>query len=322
MRKGMRGWGAAIATLIAPLTASAQLTPPPPGTPVAPLAVPQHVVMPPTAPPNTAPIAAPAAAPAAAPIAAPIGEKPQGRKLLNTTNAQIDYRIDTVGPSGVGRVDVYMTPDRGQTWVKVGEDTDKQSPANVNLPGEGLFGIRLAITNGNGFGGRAPKSGDRPQFYVEVDATSPTVVIQPYEMVPNAGAIDLKWTAMDGNLAPEPVSLFYRGRPDSQWLPIAQNIKNEGSHRWLFPANVPPQIYLKLEVIDLAGNITKVETPSPILLDQTEPEATLVDVTGINRQAPAPVTPVSLPSAAPTVIPIPPTMPASLPVLPPAPGVR
>lgn len=315
MRKGLRVLGAAIATWIAPLAASAQTSPfipPPPGTPVAPVGVPQHVMP-------------PAGAPAAAP-SAPAAEKLQGRKMLNTTNASIEYRIDTVGPSGVGKVEIYMTPDRGNTWVKAGEDVDKQSPANVNLPSEGLFGIRLAITNGNGFGGRAPRSGDRPQFYVEVDASSPTVVIQPHEMVASAAAIDLKWTAMDANLAAEPVSLFYRGRPDTQWLPIAQNIKNEGSHRWAFPANVPPQIYLKLEVADLAGNVTKVETPTPILLDQTEPEATLIDVTGINRPAPqSPVTPVSAPAAPANVVPIPPampTMPTTLPSLPPAPGVR
>src|SRR5205085_11923068 len=107
----------------------------------------------------------------------------------------------------------------------------KQSPAQVNLPGEGLFGVRLAIVNGNGFGGKAPRPGDRPQFWVEVDATSPTVVLQPAEMVPSQGAIDIRWSAMDANLAAEPVSIFVRGRPSDAWRPIAEKVKNDGAYR-------------------------------------------------------------------------------------------
>ena len=302
MRKRLRVMGAMAMSLAAPQLAPAQsFTLPPPGTPVAPMNLPAH----------------------AAPAPSDRGDKPAGRKIINTTNAQIDYRIDTVGPSGIGRVDIYMTPDRGTSWVKLGEDADKQSPANVNLPGEGLYGIRLAIVNGNGFGGRAPVAGDRPQFYVEVDASSPQVNFHPVTMVPNMPAIDIRWSAHDANLAAEPVSIFYRTNPASIWLPIAQNIKNEGGYRWAFPRDLPGQVFLKLEVTDLAGNTTKVETPQPILLDQTEPEATLIDVTPIQRGQTNNLTPVSVPPAPiePPPIIIPPTTPASLPSLPPLPPI-
>ena len=50
--------------------------------------------------------------------------------------------------------------------------------------------------------------------------------------------------------------------------------------------DIGPQFFLKLEVVDLAGNVTKVETPTPILLDLSEPEATLVDVTGVQQRGP------------------------------------
>lgn len=211
------------------------------------------------------------------------GDRPANRKIINTTHASVDYRIDTVGPSGIGRVDIYLTPDKGQNWTKVAEDTDKRTPAEIDLPGEGLFGIRLAITNGNGFGGRAPKTGDRPSFYIEVDATSPFVQLQPIDMVPGSGAIDIRWTASDNNMAAEPVSIFYRTQSNGNWQPVARNLKNDGVYRWAFPREIGPQFFLKLEVADQAGNVTKVETPTPILLDMTEPEATLVDVTGVQR---------------------------------------
>ena len=241
-------------------------------------------------------------------------DKPANRKLINTTRAQIEYRIDTVGPSGIGRVDIYLTSDRGQTWNKVGEDPNKKSPLSVELPGEGLFGVRLAITNGNGFGGRPPRSGDRPSFFIEVDATSPQVQLLPFEMAANSGAIDLRWQASDANMGPEPVSIFYRARLDAPWQPIARNFKNDGVYRWTFPRDIGAQLFFKLEVVDLAGNMTKVETPTPFLLDQTEPEATLVDAVGVN-QRPQGMQPTQQPS-----VPSQPIQQPFAPSLPPYPG--
>src|SRR5262249_20573477 len=163
------------------------------------------------------------------------------------------YRIGQTGPSGISRVDVYMTADKGQSWSKIAEDADKSSPVEIDLPGEGLYGIRIAITNGNGFGGKAPKSGDRPSFFIEVDATSPFVQWQPIEMAANSGAIDIRWTASDNNMAPEPISIFYRTRPDGVWQPIARNVKNDGVYRWAFPREIAPQFFVKLEAVDMAG---------------------------------------------------------------------
>src|SRR5262249_52612440 len=77
-------------------------------------------------------------------------------QLINTTQATVEYRIDQVGPSGVGKVEIYMTPDNGQTWRRLSEDTAKRSPATITLPGDGVFGIRMVVSNGNGFGGKAP----------------------------------------------------------------------------------------------------------------------------------------------------------------------
>jgi hypothetical protein len=241
------------------------------------------------------------------PSGLPSSDKPADRKLLNTTTAQLEYRIDTVGPSGISRVDIYITRDRGQSWEKLAEDANKRSPVSINLPGEGLYGVRLAITNGNGFGGRAPKSGDRPQYVVEVDATSPRVEFHPYEIV--NGAIDIRWSASDANLGPEPVNIFYRARPDQSWQPIARNVKNDGVYRWAFPPEIGGQVFVKLEVADLAGNMTKVETPTPIMLDQTEPEATLVDVVGANRGPAAQSMPPAMPPTGYQPSPYPPALP-------------
>ena len=241
-------------------------------------------------------------------------DRPSDRKLINTTHAQIEFRVDKVGPSGIGKVEVFMTRDRGTSWEKLADCPNKRSPMEVDLPGEGVFGLRMVLSNGNGIGGHTPRPGERPQFYIEVDATSPTVQILPYEMVPGANALDIRWTATDANLGPEPVSIYYRTRADANWQPMVRNLKNDGVYRWAFPRDVGGQIFYKLEVVDLAGNMTKVETPTPILLDQTEPEATLIDIVGVGGRpaGQAPMQPPVQGIAPPTIPSMSPSMATSI----------
>jgi hypothetical protein len=191
----------------------------------------------------------------------------------------------------------------------------------VHLPGDGLYGVRLAITNGDGFGGTAPRPGERPQFYFEVDTTAPEVALQPYDLVPNLRAIDIRWIANDTNLTTAPVSLFYRTGPVLDWHPVARDIKNDSVYRWVMPRDLVTPIYFKIDVTDLAGNVTTVESPSPIVLDHAEVEATPVDVQPRDPSQTNTVVPVTTPPlsrrlpvrlSAPIQLPT----PASLPTLP------
>ena len=150
------------------------------------------------------------------------------KQILNTTHATLDYRIDQVGPSGVGKVEVYLTGDGGLNWQRLQEDPDRRSPAEIDLPGEGLFGIRLVITNGNGFGGTPPARGDAPTCWIEVDTTAPFVQLRPIDPAQN-GVMELRWTASDKNLGAEPVSLYYRVRPDGPWQAIAPTSRTKAS---------------------------------------------------------------------------------------------
>ncbi len=211
------------------------------------------------------------------------GSLPAGNKqVINTTRAVLDYRIDQVGPSGVGKVEVYLTSDQGQTWQKIGEDPDRRSPVEFDLPGEGTFGVRLAITNGNGFGGTAPQRGDQPTCTIEVDTSAPFVQLRPIEPIVANGTLEIRWQATDKNLGPEPVNLYYRSRTDGAWQVIARGLKNDGVYRWAFPRDASAQFYVKLEVTDLAGNTARAETPNAIVLDMTEPHASVVGVSGLS----------------------------------------
>lgn len=220
---------------------------------------------------------------------APKSARPaDNRRLLNTVRAVLEYRIDDVGPSGVSKVEVWMTGDEGRTWRRLQEDFDRRSPAEVNLPGEGVYGIRLAVTNGNGFGGSPPKSGDEATSCLEIDTTVPFVQLRDIDPLAKNGNLTICWAANDKNMSPEPVSLYYRTRRDGPWQVMAVNLPNSGSYQWAFPRQMGGQFFIRIEVRDEAGNIARAETNEPITLDLAEPRASVVNVTGINGGSPPP----------------------------------
>ncbi|HYT89473.1 MAG TPA: hypothetical protein VEL76_12275 [Gemmataceae bacterium] len=204
------------------------------------------------------------------------------RQLINTTHAVIKYRIDPVGPSGISKIEIYMSPDKGQTWRRMGEDVDRSSPAEIDLPGEGLYGIRLAVTNGNGFGGKAPAPNDAPTSWVEVDMTCPVVQLRDIDPNATGGTLEIRWVVSDKNLGAEPIKLFYAARREGPWVPIASNLKNDGSYRWAFPRDAGGQFFVRLEATDQAGNVARCETPQPVTLDMTEPNGVVVGISGVN----------------------------------------
>ena len=76
---------------------------------------------------------------------------------------------------------------------------------------EGIYGITLVAKSGVGLGDRAPQSGDRPQFWIEVDLTKPEVKIQDLQV--GAGLDKGKLTILpnerDKTCTPTPIRLSY-----------------------------------------------------------------------------------------------------------------
>ena len=261
-------------TPIVPMDISNQITPMP--TPIEPKTITQL--------PSPAELQNKVASPA--PVASENTQRPAGAtQLLNTINASIEYRLDQIGSSGVGKVEIYMTPDNGQSWHRLGDDADKRSPAEVRLPGDGVYGIRICVTNGNGFGGKAPIRGDAPQCTLEVDTTTPFLQLRSAELLHSAGQVELRWNATDKNLGSEPVTLSYRTGATGPWQVIARNLKNDGLYRWTFPRDAAGgQLFFKVEVTDQAGNVAQDISRQPVVIDVSEPRATVVGVSGSGRQ--------------------------------------
>jgi hypothetical protein len=227
-------------------------------------------------------------APPTAPLATTqMGDPKRGStpyQLINTTHASVEYKISELGPSGISRVEIYMTPDGGQSWHRLAEDADKRSPAEINLPGDGVYGIRIVLTNGNGFGGHPPRAGDNPHCMIEVDTSCPFVQLRSPELNPSAGHVEIKWVATDKNLGATPINLYYRARVEGKWELIARDLKNDGLYRWSFPRDISSQVTFKIEVADLAGNLSHDVSRQPLVIDVAEPRISVVGVSGNAKQ--------------------------------------
>jgi hypothetical protein len=202
-----------------------------------------------------------------------LGEAPGSVEVTNSTQVTLDYEVTRQGPSGVSKVEVYMTGDEGRTWQRLCEDLHPRPPMTVNLPGEGIFGLRLVVWSGAGLARRPPQPGDLPQMRIEVDTTSPVARLFPPQPDPTRrDALLLTWNASDRNLAANPITLQYAERPDGPWQTIAKELTNSGRYQWLLSPAGPFKVYLRMLVSDAAGNVGMDQTPEPVLIDLNEPE--------------------------------------------------
>jgi hypothetical protein len=208
------------------------------------------------------------------------------KHLVNKTHVFLQYQIDNVGSSGVGKIEVWMTPDKGQTWQKLAEVHKQPNPIEVDLPGEGLFGVKLVVSNGRGFGATPPANGEQPDWWIEVDTTKPVAELRGLRMGTgtDGGCVFITWSVQDKNLAGEPIDLYFALCREGPWQPIAQNLKNDGQFSWHMPAYVGTEAFVRLIAHDAAGNSTIADCAQPVPLDDmSRPRGRL---SGVSTTAP------------------------------------
>jgi hypothetical protein len=210
--------------------------------------------------------------------APPPGPRPH---MVNSRVFELEYDLQSVGPSGIKQVDLWCTRDGGRTWKLFAVDESKHSPMVVTVSEEGIYGFRMVVRNGAGLGSKEPKSGDPAEIVIGVDLTKPTARITAAEQGVGADAtkLNISWQASDNQmLAARPISLHYSQTRGGPWTPIATELENTGHYAWTIGNRAPQQAYLRLEARDEAGNVGAYETPQPIPLDRMSPAAHILDV--------------------------------------------
>ncbi len=201
--------------------------------------------------------------------------------LVDRPRFKLQYAVDDAGPNGPATVELWITQDGGRTWIRRGEDPDRTSPIDVDLGGEGTYGICLVAKSAAGLGDQPPAPGDPPQTWVEVDASPPAVQLDPVQVGTgvNSGKIAITWRATDLHLAPKSVSLSWRpDQPGAAWQPMVAGQENAGRYIWIVPQNVPPRFHVRVEAVDTVGHRGFAESTEsgPIMVDRSRPRTRII----------------------------------------------
>lgn len=222
--------------------------------------------------PNVSPVSVPVTPARDIGSMLPPGERPQ---MTNATRFHLDYDVDAVGPSGVAEVQLWATADAGHTWRMWGTDDDLESPFDVVVEEEGIFGFHVVVVGNNGMAGRRPRTGDPAGIWVGVDTTPPTAELTSatYGEGTDTGKLVIEWQAADRFLDARPVTLSFSESPDGPWTTIVSALPNDGRFAWPADPQLPSSVFLKLEVRDEAGNVATAQTKQPVHIDGLAPKA-------------------------------------------------
>ena len=245
-------------------------------------------------PPPSNVVLAQATAPAPAPVVPKTAARPLPPvRYVNSPFVLLEYELSKVGPSGVGCVEIYYTDNDGQRWELlandkkvVGSTSGGRQKGEIELPQDGVYGFTIVVKSQAQLKqeanaeDRKPQVGDVPEIRVEVDTVPPSAeLFPPRRDTTKSNALLLFWKASDKNLGSNAVTLEWAEKAVGPWSPIAANLPNSGKHSWQLPDRLPVEVFLRVRVVDLAGNEGNATTPQPVTVDLSEPEGRLTNVT-------------------------------------------
>ena len=111
--------------------------------------------------------------PPASPTPATLPSGRRGVRWVNSLTFDVDYDLQTVGPWGVAKVELWATRDGGRQWESLGADPDNRSPMRVTVPAAGVYGFRIVVDGANGVAAPTPAAGEQPELVVGVDLHEP-----------------------------------------------------------------------------------------------------------------------------------------------------
>ena len=200
-----------------------------------------------------------------------------GARVVNSRTFDVEYALESIGPWGIAKVELWGTHDGGRSWQSFGVDNDNRSPVRATVPTAGLYGFRILVDGANGAATPRPRNGDKPELVVAVDLDPPSAELLSAEVGQRnlTGHLVVRWNVTDTNLEPRPISLYYGTLPNGPWTTIATGLENTGGYTWRMERHVPDRFYLRLEARDVAGNSTTKQTAAPILLNRPQPTGRL-----------------------------------------------
>ena len=213
------------------------------------------------------------------------GPSKTNTQIISSKRFRLNYDINAIDPSGVGKVDLYITRDQGRSWLLWGQDPDNQSPFPVEVQEQGLYGFRIVVHSKDGLVGTGPSSGDDADMWVRIDSQTPLAQITsvPYGRGQEAGRLVINYRVSDDFLTLRPVRLAYSRSPQGPWTIIEDNLRNQGRYLWKVDRAVPDRIFLKIDAMDQAGNVGTHQLPQSVDVSGLVPRGTIHGVEPVGR---------------------------------------
>lgn len=212
-------------------------------------------------------------------VAEPVGNGLAGTgvqiRYSNSRKFSLEYEIESAGLSGVNDVELWGTRDRGLTWKRWGSDPDRESPFDIETINDGAYGFRIVVVAANGLATPRPIENDLPDIFVVVDSEAPSIRITgaAYGEGNQTGSLVIRYQCTDLNLPQRPITLSFGPSISGPWSTIAAGLENEGAYLWPADPNLPRQIYLRIDALDLAGNMGTYILDTPIDVQGLAPRA-------------------------------------------------
>lgn len=205
--------------------------------------------------------------------------------IVNKPKFDLNYDIVSVGRSGVGSVELWYTRNQGKSWEILTRDADTMTPVTVELPADGVYGLKLVVKNGAGIGDSAPLPGESPQSWVILDRTAPTGELTNADIRVGSAVpqMRLRWKSDDQYPVNKPVTLYWGIGKDGPWQLIADQLDAKGEYPWTMPDATPARIAIKMEVEDKGGN-RGVFVFSDIAADASRPRGFIRDILPIQEK--------------------------------------
>ena len=170
-----------------------------------------------------------------------------------------------------------MTRD-GNQWQQFSK-APAEGPFAITVVSTGRYGFTLRPISGVGRGVAAPRGGDMPQIWVEVDETPPEIQIHNVSVGEgdDSGKIIITWRCADKFLKDKPITIQYKAADASEWKTLQENVENLGTLKVAPPEGVF-EFFVRLEATDRAGNKASVQSKETIKVDLSLPKVADVNI--------------------------------------------
>lgn len=201
-----------------------------------------------------------------------------------------------VGASGLTRAYFYVADEKLE-WVKgpqevgplpappvASPDTARIIPLNFvhKTDKDGVYNFIIVAESHRGPSRRLPVKGTAGDVQVVVDTKKPDVEIISTKVSPNGdrgAVVDIRWKAMDINIAPAPIMIEYKAVGKEEWKAITPDwIENSGQHTWTAPNGESFEFIIRVRCRDRAGNEGEKATDKPVNIDLSVPSVEYGDV--------------------------------------------